>query len=398
MAYLQNRAVNFLNLHYALHALVMNGAGVFWAVYLLKAGVPTPAVFGSLALLLAARFLFRPTILLLAPRFGLRALGAFGTVFSALQYLVLAEVHGVDLMLLLLCIVGAIGDTFYWTCYHAYFAALGDIEHRAKQISAREAIGSFSAIVGPLIGGWTLMTLGPHAAFGAAAAVQVLCALPFLGTPDVKVKLTVEGGFSSAIPGVLLFAADGWIVAGYVFAWQIALFSTLGENFSTFGGVLALAALVGAIAGLFLGKHIDAGRGLRAVWLTFLSLAAVTMLRAISTDDVGMAVIANALGALAVCLYVPTVMTPVYNLAKRSPCPLRFHVATEGGWDIGGASGCLAVAILSALGVPLSFAILLSLLGAGLSLYLLQRYYSGAGIVAGPAITETQPEPNLLQA
>jgi len=197
---------------------------------------------------------------------------------------------------------------------------------------------------------------------------------------------------------VLLFAADGWIVAGYVFAWQIALFLTLGENFSAFGGVLALAAVVGAVAGLFLGKHIDAGRGLRAVWLTFGGLATVTILRAISTDDVGMAVVANALGALAVCLYVPTVMTPVYNLAKRSPCPLRFHVATEGGWDIGGASGCLAVASLSALGTPLSFAILLSLLGACLSLYLLRRYYSGAGIVGGVVIAESQPEPNLLQA
>src|SRR4030095_605376 len=135
------------------------------------------------------------------------------------------------------------------------------------------------------------------------------CVRPCLGPPDVNVKRTVEGGFSSAIPGVLLFAADGWIVAGYVFAWQIALFLTLGENFSAFGGVLALAALVGAVAGLFLGKHIDAGRGLRAVWLTFGSLAAVAILRAISTHDVAMAVVANALGALAVCLYVPTVMT-----------------------------------------------------------------------------------------
>lgn len=42
MAYLKNSAVNFLNLHYGLHALVMNGAGVFWVVYLLKAGVPIP--------------------------------------------------------------------------------------------------------------------------------------------------------------------------------------------------------------------------------------------------------------------------------------------------------------------------------------------------------------------
>jgi len=305
-----------------------------------------------------------------------------------LQYLLLAEVRGVDLMLLALCIVSALGETFYWTCYHAYFAVLGDIEHRAKQVSAREAIGSVSAIIGPLIGGWALMTLGPRAAFGAAAAMQVLCALPFLGTPDVKVKRSVQGGFSSAIPGVLLFAADGWIVAGYVFAWQIALFLTLGENFSAFGGVLALAAFVGAVAGLVLGKHIDAGRGLRAVWLTFLSLAAVAVLRAISTHDVAMAVVANALGALAVCLYIPTVMTPVYNLAKRSPCPLRFHVATEGGWDIGGASGCVAAATLSALGVPLSFTILLSLPGAALSIYVLRHYYSGLGMESGAVVAE----------
>jgi len=228
LAYLKNSAVNFLNVHYGLHALAMNGAGVFWAVYLLDAGVPTPAVFGSLALLLAGRFLFRPTILLLAPRFGLRALVAFGTVFSALPYIFLAEVRCVDLMLLAVCIAGAIGDTFYWTCYHAYFAALGDAEHRGKQIGAREAIGSLSAIIGPLIGGWALMTLGPRAAFGAAAAVHVLAALPFLRTPDVRVKHAAPGAFWSAIPSVMLFAADGWIVAGYVYAWQIALFLTLG--------------------------------------------------------------------------------------------------------------------------------------------------------------------------
>jgi hypothetical protein len=376
MAYLKNGAVNFLNLHYGLHALAMNGAGVFWTVYLLKAGVPTPAVFGSLALLLAGRFLIRPVILLLAPRFGLRPLLAFGTIFSALQYVLLGEVRGVDVMLLALCVVGAIGETFYWTCYHAYFASLGDAEHRGKQIGTREAIVSITAIIGPLIGGWALVTLGPRAAFGAAAVVQVLAALPFLRTPDVPVKRVAAGTLTSAIPGMLIFAADGWLTAGYSYAWQIALFLALGESFAAFGGVLALAALVGAVAGLLLGKHIDSGRGVYAVWLTFASLAAVILLRAVSTDIAALAVLANALGALAVCLYMPTAMTSVYNQAKRSPCPLRFHVATEGGWDLGCASGCVAAATLSAFGAPLSSAILLSLGGAGLSLLVLWRYYA----------------------
>jgi hypothetical protein len=389
MAYLKNGAVNLLNLHYGLRALAMNGAGVFWAVYLLKAGVPAPAVFGSLGLLLGARFLFRPAILLFAPRFGLRALVAFGAVFGALPYLLLPEVHGVDLALLALCIVGALGDTFYWTCFHAYFAALGDAEHRGKQISAREALAALTGIVGPLLVGWTLVTLGPHVAFGAAALVQAISALPFLWTPDVAVKASVPNAFRSAVPSMLMFASDGWIVSGSGFAWQIALFLTLGESFAAFGGAVALSALVGAVSGLVLGKHIDGGRGVRAVWLAYGSYAALIAFRAVSVDMVALAVIANALGALVSCLYVPTIMTAVYNQAKRSPCPLRFHVATEGGWDIGGASGCVAAATLSALGAPLSTAILMAFAGLALGHFLLHRYYSGIAIVPAQTIAET---------
>src|ERR1700704_5778482 len=201
MAYLKNSAVNLLNLHYGLHALALNGAGVFFAVFLLKAGVSVPAVFGTIALVLAGRFLIRPLVLVLAPRVGLRALVAFGIIFSGVQYFFLAEVHGIDLMLLGFCLSAAIGDAFYWPSYHAYFAALGDSEHRGHQIGAREALASVAAIIGPLIGGWALTALGPRVAFGAAAVVHVLAALPFLGTPDVRVPHSVPGAFRAAISG-----------------------------------------------------------------------------------------------------------------------------------------------------------------------------------------------------
>ena len=218
-------------------------------------------------------------------------------------------------------------------------------------------------------------------AFGAAAGVHVLAALPFIGTPDIKVERAVPGAFRAALPGILLFAADGWIVAGLIFVWQIALFISLGESFSAFGGALALAGLVGAIGGLILGRYIDAGHGGRAVWFGIASVAAATLFRAASTGNVTMAVAANALGALVGCLYIPTLMTAVYNQAKRSPCVLRFHVATEGGWDLGCAAGSLAAAALSAAGAPLSVGILISLAGTGVSLVLLRRYYAAIGIL-----------------
>jgi MFS family permease len=181
---------------------------------------------------------------------------------------------------------------------------------------------------------------------------------------------------------VLLFAADGWIAAGYVFVWQIALFISLKENYSVFGGVVALAAFAGAVGSLLLGKHIDAGHGRRAVWLGIGSVAAVTVLRAFSTDIPAMAIIANALGGFVGCLYIPTLMTAVYNQAKQSPSTLHFHFATEGGWDVGGALGCLVAALLIWAGAPFAVGILMSLFGAALSAVLLWQYYPAGKSVA----------------
>jgi MFS family permease len=392
MAYLKNTAINLLNLHYGLQALALYGAGGFFFVYLLKAGVSVPLAFGAIALVLAGRFLIRPLVLVLAPRYGLRPLVAFGTIFGGAQYLFLAGVRGADLMLVGFCVTAAIADAFYWTCYHAYFARVGDAEHRGHQIGAREAIASVAGIVGPLLVAWALIASGPWLAFGAAAAIHVFAALPFLGTPDVAVAREVPGAFRAAIPGILLFAADGWLAAGNYFAWQIALFVSLGESYSAFGGALALAALVGAVAGLILGRQIDAGYGGHAVWLTFASVAGLILLRAVSTESVVLAVIANALGAVVGCVYIPTLMTAVYNQAKRSPCTLRFHLATEGGWDAGGAVGCLACAGIVAAGLPVSAAVLLSLLGPTLSLIVLRKHYRN---VTPPSVLP-EPVPGLL--
>jgi membrane protein implicated in regulation of membrane protease activity len=48
---------------------------------------------------------------------------------------------------------------------------------------------------------------------------------------------------------------------------------------------------------------------------------------------------------------------------------------TEGGWDAGAASGCLAAAGLLQAGAPISLAILLALIGAAVVFVLLRRYY-----------------------
>ncbi len=388
MAFFRSRTVNLLNLHYGIHSIALSGGGAFFAVYLLEAGLSVAWVLASLALILAARFIIRPIVVPIAVYCGMRAVVAAGTCITALQYPLLAVVHGVGPGLFVLCIVAALGDTFYWSSYHAYFAALGNHEHRGSELGAREAIAAVAGIVSPLLTGLLLVAYGPLVAFGASAIVQVAAAVPLIWTPDVAVARRVPGAFKAAIPGMMLFLADGWIVAGYGFVWQIVLFLSLGESFTAFGGALALAALVGAVAGLFLGRLIDAGHGRRAVWYGLGLLVFTVLLRAYAPGHALLAVIANALGALVVCLYIPTLMTAVYNQAKSSPCTLRFHVAAEGAWDVGAASGCLIAAVLAAFGMPLSVPILLSLLGAVALFVELRRYYTAHPAVAEMALAD----------
>jgi hypothetical protein len=384
MAYFRNNTVNLLNLHYAIHALALSGGGAFFLVFLLKSGVPAPAALAAIAAILLGRFAIRPGVLVLARRCGLRPLVIAGTIVSGLEYPLLAEVHGIGPALIALCVVSSVGDTVYWTTYHAYFAALGDPEHRGHQVGAREAVAALVGIVGPLATGWALITLGPRAAFNATAVVLVLAALPIMWTPNVKVAWSVPGAFRAALPGTLLFAADGWLAFGYIMVWQIALFLSLGESFSAYGGAMALSALVGALSGMVLGRLIDAGHGTRAAWIALVALVFAISLRAASYGNAPFAIVAQACGALVGCLYVPAFGTAFYNQARRSPCVLRFHIAAEGGWDLGGASAGLTAAALLAAGVPIGVCILLSLLGAFASFALLRRYF--AGVQAGAAM------------
>ena len=375
MAFFRNDTVNWLNLHYAIHALALSGSEAFLASFLLSAGVPAPAVLSAVAAIFAIRFLIRVLVLPLARRFGLRAVVIAGTLVSAAQYPVLAEVHGVGGPLVALCAIAAVGDSLYWTGYHAYFAALGDTEHRGHQIGAREAVATVFAILGPLATGWTLTALGPRIAFGVTAGVMALGALPLLRTPDVAVADHAPGAFRAALLGVMIYAADGWTAAGYFYVWQIALFRSVGERFAAYGGAMALAALAGAASGLALGRLIDLGHGRRAVWLGVGSIGAGVVLRAAGAGHPVLAVIATAAGAVAIALYVPTVMTAVYNQAKAAPCVLRFSMATEGGFDIGCAGGCMTAAAALWTGLPIAWAILPALAGTGAMTMLLRRAY-----------------------
>lgn len=350
MAFFGNNAVNRVNFHYGVHALAAGAGGVFIFAYMLHAGVSVPATLASFAGILAGRFCLRPLILPLGKRWGLKPLVIAGALLAACQYPLLAEVKGLDWWLLALCVTSSVSDTLYWPSYHAYFAALGDAEHRGQQIAVREAISAVVGIAAPLVGAWGLVTGGPQITFGVVALVQALSILPLLGAPNVSVKPVAAGVLHAARAGFALFITEGWMGACFYYVWQIALFVSLGRSLTNYGGAMALAALVGAVTGLLIGRHIDAGGGRRAVILAYTATAGLALLRTLSVGSPWLAVAANAPGPFVGALLLPAEMTAVYNLAKASPCPFRFHIMTEGGWDLGAASGALIAAGLAAAG------------------------------------------------
>ena len=114
------------------------------------------------------------------------------------------------------------------------------------------------------------------------------------------------------------------------------MFQALAERFDTFGGVLAVAALAGALGGMVLGRFIDMGHARGSVWLNAVILAAGLLLKSICGSDPYAVVGVTIATTLFSGLYFPYWMTAVYNASKIAPCTFRFQFASEGGWDAGG--------------------------------------------------------------
>lgn len=372
-----NHNLNRLAAHTMLHQLAWSISSVFSPAFLLHQGLSPAAVFLSFALIIAGRFTFRGLVLLSVTRIGVRMTMIIGTFLYGVQSPLLAIVHGPGAALVLYCLGSALAQAFYWTCYQTTFAAAGDVESRGHQIGWRQALIAVASIVGPAAGGIILATSGPWAAFGVAAVIEFGAIIPLLRVGKITVpRFAPKGAYPTAWRGALLLASDGRIFNSSGWVWVMVMFQALSSRFDAFGGSIAVATFAGALGGIVLGHFIDIGHGPRASILTAGWLAASLFIKALCGSH-PVAIVAVAIGtSLFSGLYVPTLMTAVYNEGKRAPCTFRFQFTAEAGWDIGGGLACLTVALLSALGAPLQRIILLALPAVALQAYTLTGSYA----------------------
>lgn len=352
MSFFGNGAINRVNLQGGIASLALGAGQLFLLVFLIRQGLGAPTVFLIQAAIVSLRFAVRPLMLPLAIRFGLKPLLIFGVAAMAVQLPILAEVRGLDGALLAVALTSALGDVLYYVPRNAYFAAAGDVEHRGKQVAVAQALEAAGSVVAPILGAWGLIAAGPRWTFGLAALVQLASAIPLLGAPNIAVAREAPGAWRAARPAALIIAVDGWFDAGFIYVWQVALFLTLGQSYSAYGGWMALSGLVGAACGLLIGHHVDLGHGRRSVLVAYGVAASIAGWRAASLGYPWLAGIANAAGGVVFPLLVPPLGTVTHNLAKASPCPLRNKIASEGGWDVGCFGVCTLAALLAWGGAP----------------------------------------------
>jgi len=378
--------ISLLIAHGVLHRLAWGGSGVFLAVYLYREGVGLPEIFLCFAAILALRFLFRSLLAPVVAALGMRRTLILATVLQAAPYPALALVHGVSPALALYCAASALGAAFYFTCYHAVFSALGDARRRGEQVGWRQILMTAAAVAGPAVGGVVLATAGAWAAFGAAAVLELLAIVPLLGLDEVDPgpARSARGWFADVGAGALLFATDGWISNVSLLSWNLIMFRGLGGRFDAFGGAVAAAALAGAVFAAVLGRFVDMGHARKALWFSAAAFAANLILKMLCGEGSTVVLTVTIGTSLLTGFYTPALMIAFYNAAKRSPSVLRFQIASEGAWDVGGFVVTLTAAALCASGAPLAATFLLPLAVVPLQALLLHRTYGAEETSASP--------------
>ncbi|MBX9774525.1 MAG: hypothetical protein K2Y71_08930 [Xanthobacteraceae bacterium] len=391
MSFFTNANINRLAVHTTLHELANSLSGLFSAVYLLRVGLSPATIFLIFAAIYGLRFALRPMAFTIVPVLGLRWTLVLGTILIASQYQLLGFVDAIGVELALYCVAAAAGQVLYWTCYHTFFSTLGDAEHRGSQVGMRQVFIAAAGVVGPAVGGVVLATYGPLAAFGAAAVAEAAAALPLIRmTEPPLARIAPTGSYAAAKSSILLFATDGWITSSSFWAWHIIMFQAIDQRYETFGGVMAVATLAGAIGGMLLGRMIDLGHMRRVAWLNAGLVATGLLARALCGSQADIVIAVAILSALTGGLYVPVLMTTIYNQAKQAPCAFRFQFAIEGGWDIGAIALCVTAAAMYAAGGSSQAVLLLAVPMIALQLPLLillnrageRRFENAAGAAA----------------
>ena len=202
--------------------------------------------------------------------------------------------------------------------------------------------------------------------------------IPLLFLPNLRIEPVAAMPRKTRRLARLVMFGDGLRAGAFHFTWAIAPVHHAGLKLCRlWRRTLAGGNCWRCGRGLFVGRSIDLGNGRRAAQIGFAVLALEAVLaRAFGYPYPWSAVVANAMAAVAMPIYSTAFDARVYTLAQQSPCPLRFHIVAEGGWDLGTATACFTSAGLIYLGFSFFWPLMLALVACGLGYFVLTRTFA----------------------
>lgn len=378
MTFFSNKVLNYLNIHYGLRAMGWEMCSMFTLAYLYKQGLSLPLAFTVYAGMLAVRTLTRPIAMYFCLKKGVHYTLMLGTVVFACRYPAMLPIDGLTWHLIPFMLISGLADVLYWVPYHNYFASIGDTADRGSSVGIRDAIATIVAVVGPVCGG-LLLSFNALYAFTLPFVLTLIAVIPLLKTPSLPLpaKPTHEEKKHIDHFGFIVFIGDGlFYQAGAI--WPLIVFMILSENYGNFGFILALAAVFRAMGHMAFGRLIDKGKGRQICYIGYGMHIIILTVRGFFAYTVPVVIACDFFAAIAYCFSMTGLMSAVYNATKSARHPLYFTYYTELGWDIGAVSAMLACALLTAAGIDLRWGLTISVAGAALKIFVLDRYYRKA--------------------
>jgi MFS family permease len=377
---LSNKSINALNLHYGLQMFANNIGEVFSGVFLYKAGLPLWGVFLALAGIFTVRLMIRPLGMVLCRKIGLKLMIQWGTLTFALLFMVLMNVSGLDAWLIGYILLAAVVDVLYWLPYHTYFALLGDVEDRGKQIGIRSGLTYLASLGAPFLGGVLIEWHGFGTAFVVASIIMAGAVFPLLGIDDIPLKS--PGHWKKAWKetnkkGFLLYAGWGFHYYAHIFCWTLVLFLLL-KDYVYFGGLLSLAVLFKIVGMFVVGNLFDQGKWKHMYLVGAIIMALVIVGRSTLAFTIPVIIAFDLLFMIGDTLFAPVGDAVYYNMVKNERLPLWVQFFAESGWDVAAISASLMGAGILYTGGSLRLVMLPSVLGVlGMAIFLKNHYHAG---------------------
>ncbi len=244
--------------------------GIYIPLYLLSLQFPIERIILFFFFYSLVQFVFTPLSAKLSSLLGYKKLMVISIIPQLLFYLSLFLLEVDPSLFYPVAALRGISFALFWVPFHAYFALSGTEERRGTEYATFSIFALLSAIPGPIVGAFLIVSYGFGAIFAATMLFLTLSAIPLLLTPDIvtPVKFSLRKALSRFRRGIFVALFGRAMNDNIQFVlWPIFMFLAIG-SYLEFGWINSVGAAVFIVSSWAAGNIFDKRQGERAFILS----------------------------------------------------------------------------------------------------------------------------------